>query len=438
MKAQSASRYGRSDRCFFALMLAGIGVIFYLMCAHTPLMMDDYDYSFSWATGEKLTSLSDIFASQIAHYSLWGGRSVTHFLVQLFLLMGKPIFNIANTAMYLMLLGEMYMLSRNRAKESDWLLVLIAHLLLMCSVEFFGVAFLWLDGACNYLWGTVLALLPLLVMKSEREAGRFACDKPRCWICVPLYFVCGWTNENTACGVLAIMIVLLGWDMYKKRRIHLWRVCALIAHALGVAVLLLAPGNFARAAGEISRSFVLEMIYRAVVTMYCFVRYAGIPCLLSAAVLFIAVRKKVQLRIEWLLMLIGCALLCACALIGSPQISDRSFTAVIVLAICTLMALLTDARIWMDNQRIYIGALLMIVSVFVGMQALGAVKIHEAAWSEQLTHIDQVVKKGQKSVQVSSVLSDSRFTMDIVLGEDPTTWPNSTLGKYYGVDIIGQ
>jgi hypothetical protein len=70
-------------------MLAGIGVIFYLMCAHTPLMMDDYDYSFSWATGEKLTSLSDIFASQIAHYSLWGGRSVTHFLVQLFLLMGN-------------------------------------------------------------------------------------------------------------------------------------------------------------------------------------------------------------------------------------------------------------------------------------------------------------------------------------------------------------
>ena len=32
------------------------------------------------------------------------------------------------------------------------------------GVSFLGTVFLWLDGACNYLWGTALALLPLLII----------------------------------------------------------------------------------------------------------------------------------------------------------------------------------------------------------------------------------------------------------------------------------
>ena len=43
----------------------------------------------------------------------------------------------------------------------------------LLAVPFFGTVFLWLDGACNYLWGTALALTPLLILKSEREGGFF-------------------------------------------------------------------------------------------------------------------------------------------------------------------------------------------------------------------------------------------------------------------------
>ena len=78
------------------LLLAVIGVTMFLLNAHTPLMMDDYDYSFSWSTGERLSGVSDILASQAVHYRIWGGRSVVHFLAQLFLYLGKPVFNAAN------------------------------------------------------------------------------------------------------------------------------------------------------------------------------------------------------------------------------------------------------------------------------------------------------------------------------------------------------
>ena len=138
-------------RAVFLLLLALIGCVMLLLNAHTPLMMDDYDYSFSWSTGERVSGLADVIASQAAHYRLWGGRSVVHALAQLFLSMDKRVFDVANTLVYLLLLLELYALSRPAGRRWCWPLLLVAHGALFAGVPFFGTVFLWLTGACNYL-----------------------------------------------------------------------------------------------------------------------------------------------------------------------------------------------------------------------------------------------------------------------------------------------
>ena len=82
----------RARQGLFALILLAIFAQMLVLNAHTPLMMDDYDYSFSWSTGERIDGIADVLASQAAHYRLWGGRSVVHALAQLFLWLGKPVF----------------------------------------------------------------------------------------------------------------------------------------------------------------------------------------------------------------------------------------------------------------------------------------------------------------------------------------------------------
>ena len=42
-----AARGNRARRALFALLILGIFAQMLLLTAHTPLMMDDYDYSFS-------------------------------------------------------------------------------------------------------------------------------------------------------------------------------------------------------------------------------------------------------------------------------------------------------------------------------------------------------------------------------------------------------
>ena len=163
----------RARRGLFALLLLAIFAQMLALNAHTPLMMDDYDYSFSWSTGRLVAGAADVLASQAAHYRLWGGRSVVHALAQLFLWLGKPVFNVTNAAMYVLLLLELLALAGHGLRRADCLHLLLAHGALLLGVPFFGTVFLWLDGACNYLWGTALALVPLLIAQSEREGGFF-------------------------------------------------------------------------------------------------------------------------------------------------------------------------------------------------------------------------------------------------------------------------
>ena len=195
----------------FAGLLVLIAATMFALNAHTPLQMDDYDYSISWATGKPVSGLADVIASQAAHYRLWGGRSVVHALTQMFLYMGKGVFNIANTVMYLLLLLEIYALAKPREKRFCWTLLLAEHTFLFFGVSFFGTVFLWLDGACNYLWGTVLALLPLcLAPRASEKTDALSV------ISIPACFLAGWTNENTACGVLAATILLVGYRKFRK------------------------------------------------------------------------------------------------------------------------------------------------------------------------------------------------------------------------------
>lgn len=429
----------RKDRLLFALALVFIFVSVLLLNAHTPLMMDDYDYSFSWATGKRLDGVSDILASQAAHYRLWGGRSMVHFLAQLFLYLGKPAFNIANALMYVLLLLEILYLAGRRRQACNGRMLLIAHTALMLTVPFFGTVFLWLDGACNYLWGTALAILPLVILKSEREGGFFDAGYSHGILALPVCLIAGWTNENAACGVLAAAFLMMLWDRRNGRPVRSWRLAAWAAQALGVALMLLAPGNFARAAGESSRGVIAELLYRFAVTSYCMLRYAGVHAALLGMLLLLVRKRKASVCTERIVILLGTALLSAYALVGSPQISDRSFTVVLVLMMAAWLSALTDLTAdWegrMSPYRLPVGCMAAALLVWISFGAWRDVTAHEAAWLTQTRAMEAAAAAGESDVFVSSVPGTSRFTMEITLASDPSAWPNSTLGKYYGVRV---
>ena len=423
--------------CVFAALLMLMAGTMFLLNAHTPLQMDDYDYSFSWSTGKPLSGVADVLASQAAHYRLWGGRSVVHTLAQLFLYAGKAVFNAANTVMYVLLVLELYALAKPKGRRFCWPVLLTIHAALFTLVPFFGTVFLWLDGACNYLWGTTLALLPLLLVPKLTDGKKHAASGI---IAVPIAFLSGWTNENAACGVLAAVFCLLADKMRRKEHVPLAAWLCLAAQAAGAAVMILAPGNFVRASAYAYDSMALEMLKRVIrVTLYTVV-YAGV--LLSAVPLVGAAGRALGVPVRgrktaWLLL---AALLSAYAMAASPELSDRSYTCVIALTLSALATIIgdIDAHVRaLDAAKLCALPLALMLLVFDGCRALQDVSAHEAAWNAQLAKIEQAAAAGETSVTVDSVESRSRFTTSIVLERDAGAWPNSTLSKWFGVAVNG-
>ena len=400
--------------CVFAALLMLMAGTMLLLNAHTPLQMDDYDYSFSWSTGKPLSGVADVLASQAAHYRLWGGRSVVHALAQLFLYAGKGIFNVANTAMYVLFVLELYVLAKPKGRRFCWPVLLMLHTALFTLVPFFGTVFLWLDGACNYLWGTALALLPLLIVPKLLDGSRHAALGV---IGIPICFLSGWTNENAACGVLAAVFLLLADKLRRKERPPMAAWLCFAAQAVGAAVMILAPGNFARASAYTYDSMALEIVKRLIcITAYMAV-YAGV--LLAALPLTYETGRALK----------------------APELSDRSYTCVIALLLAALATLIgdLDAHVRaLDAAKLCALPLSVFLLLYGGYQAAKDVSAHETAWNAQLESIETAVQGGKTEVQIASVESHSRFTMDIVLEKDADSWPNSTLSKWFGIRVMGK
>jgi len=68
--------------------------LFLILNIYTPLVADDYSLSLG------IHSMPDIFRSIYKLYYNWSGRGVVIFFGQFWLLVGKPLFNIANTLVY--------------------------------------------------------------------------------------------------------------------------------------------------------------------------------------------------------------------------------------------------------------------------------------------------------------------------------------------------
>ena len=243
------------DKISVNMIFVFFSIAFLIRNLLIPLVADDYSYAFIW-NGDgggnilynispdlhRINSFHDILLSQWSHYFTWGGRTVAHTLVQLFVWFGKPLFDIANTIVFITLVLLIFKLSNISYKSITrlslmWILIGIW----VCVSDFIGTI-IWLTGSCNYLWMSVLQLIflvpYLLSLYSNQNISPV--------LMFPLGVLAGWSNEIGGFSVLfiAVSIMIL---MKSKRTLQNWAITGLAAFIIGYSLLIFAPGNFHRA-----------------------------------------------------------------------------------------------------------------------------------------------------------------------------------------------
>ena len=186
----------RNSRSIGVITLtAVIAVVFSFMLYcnyHTSLLVDDYGYCFDFSTGwdspdpdglippaasERITSVFSIFGSMASHRECHSGRVLSHFLVQLFLMPSKDLFNVFNTIVFIVQAVFIYLCSTVLTGRKTMLgaaaSILFTFMSLFMFQPVFGEINLWLDGSLNYLWTSTYTVIYIYFYL------KYNCDKYR-------------------------------------------------------------------------------------------------------------------------------------------------------------------------------------------------------------------------------------------------------------------
>lgn len=321
------------------IILLGISIlVMYLTHRRVPFMMDDLWYSTMLSEDTPIRTLGDIVKSQIWHYKNWGGRSMTHGILQLTLLTGEQVADILNIIFTLLLAGSICLVARQRHLGAFF----GATAMVLGLNANWKMSMFWQAGAANYLYITVFILL--FVFCYLREVGEDTTVSPLpgivFWI-LPLGILAGWSNENMGPAVWLLSVAVILTTAKKKSRIPCWMLVGSVSALLGSIMVIVAPGNFVRSSQAPDREygFLWRLFMRCYAEGKATMEYLFPTLLVLAAVLLVG---KCTLKIPigrqniYLLLL---ALLSWGAMVLSPHYPDRASFGTMVFLICVIISM---------------------------------------------------------------------------------------------------
>lgn len=416
---------------FFALML---------LCTHwTDLIADDYRYCFSYADDTRIESVAQIFPSMAAHRQSMNGRVVPHFLVQLFLLLPKGVFDVVNALFFVLLIWLLHELAVGKGLPNPVLACALFFALWAFQPDF-GQVFLWLTGAVNYLWCGVFSLLWLLpLVKSFRDD--WTPGKALTALYVVFSFPVGAYSENGTVALVAMWLAfaLVDWIWFKHRP-ALWKILALAAMLAGFAYMMSAPAETVNKSAEMTFKVLLSNFAE---TGRMYLRFW--PLLVCFPVFYaLAVYRKVDLKTRLLsLVLLFGSLAGQFVLTFAMYCAGRSMHIALVLLLAADAVLL--ARLYdLPGRNLVIalccvGMLLMGRSLFIG---LPDIRDTHALLQYNEDFITECAARGEKEVELWRPYARTSWSalegLAYLNTEDPGDWPNVYMAKFYGVDkVIG-
>lgn len=408
----------------------------------TPYVADDYTFSFSYATGERLTGLWDVLQSQWYHYFHWSGRFIIKCLAQFFTVLPKGVFDLLNAAVYAGLGLVLHRLAQGQRQRFAPVVLALIYLSLWMVSPVFGQTNLWMCGSFNYLWATFFctaALLPY-ALHFHRPLS------PRRWLapaCLLGGLVAGWASENTSAGLLVALVLCVGFFLWRDRKAPLWAWLGLLGALAGFALLILAPGNYQRQdAAADPRGPLTILAVRFLTALDKLVSGGGLVLLVLFAALFclLALQKPKASGLLWPLALFAAALGANFAMILSPVYYDRSTHGVFTFltAACAACAVQLEGR----EVRRVLAAGAAGLTMAAAVQFVWAGYDIASFFAMKQTRASELAARAaacEAEVVTYAIEPYTRWCSGWGLPDlrqDPDDWVCADTAKYYGLDSL--
>lgn len=217
-----------------------------LLNSKCGFLSDDYHFLFVWKdfmpTGndKPIENIADIIESAKNYYNLSGGRIIPHFFAFIFVNIDKWIFNILNSAVFVLLGNIIYKYAFNKESRGAFCQAAV-YISLFLFIPSFGDNVLWISGAVNYLWTGTLMLYCIYFCERHFDSHNIGTNA----VMLFLVLLSSSTNEITG-GMLAVWLTV--YLLANKHKFNLKAVLFYILCTFGECLVVLAPGNANRAA----------------------------------------------------------------------------------------------------------------------------------------------------------------------------------------------
>lgn len=328
----------KDNKYFYYGYLLLIGVAFYVMNVFTPLFSDDWHFAFIFRTDTRIKTLGDVLYSEYLHYLNYTGRTVPHFFVQLFDgILGKSVFNVFN-AVILVLFLHLLSSTFSDDKKSRYACLSIFAFFFFIVIRGFGDEFLWMSGACNYLWcATLLLLFHRLFLKEITSSYYYP-------LLLIFGLLSGWTNESLVLGMVVGYLVYI-WD--NKGKINRLQAFMLIGFFIGVCFLVLSPAAYQRFLYNQKTAFSLSTTLSAYSQAFLYlVNLRILPFILLLSIVLYSIKKAETVRIfKKNKYLIICLIITLLFIVFTKENSDRARFGIEFFALLLLVRLLVIIKI---------------------------------------------------------------------------------------------
>ena len=404
----------------------------------TPYICDDFTYDLNFLTGEPLGSIFEIVPSMYAHSFSMNGRLISHGLAQVFMLLSPGVFDVVNTAVFV---GTLWLMHRLCGSESALLLV-CSFCLLWLLMPVFGQVALWQVGAVNYFWslGALLLYIAPELVRFLEGRGLLWRNWHRAAFCVYGFFF-GWYNEIASfVGICMVPCLILLGLWLNKDKIRLHRLLPVLFAVLGYGVMLSMPAQAANKSGGLTAALLLR---RFAVCSGMLVKYL-LPLLIPLAViLFFSFRSlpRKKLVLSGLFALAG---VCANYMpLAASYYPERCLCTPVLLLIMALLFPLSEfaKREYCMNFCLACVLVICLTVPFILTGSADIVSCHRQHAQREQT-IAAAVEAGEGDVTANVVIPQTRWSgywgvRDLT--DDPDTWPNHDMARYYGLDsLIGE
>lgn len=410
----------------------------------TPLIADDFVYTFIFGSSTPVTSIGDIITSQTAYYLTWGGRVTAEVLTQTFMFLGKDVFNLANSLCYIAFCLAVYFLAVGRKIRFE--LLLLTMILIWFFTPMFGQTVMWLTGSCNYLWcGTIILLAILPFRLYEEKQTKILRSIWFAVVMVPLFFLSGITNENTAGAMILIMMMFCLVYYKQKIKIPVFAFTGLFFSICGFLCMIFAPGNGLRATNESAVSEVTMMVgSNPIITRlsyFAYNLYMLMPLIILASIAFVLLKNE-KSRKE--MIVFGIFVIAAVAamfvMLAPPKFPPRAMFGLAAFLIIAVVYAFSQLKFNSERIRKFVLIPGSCVLVFY-LMSLGYVGVDAITVNKQYVARVQMIQeqKNEALIQVPGIVPLSSHNGMYGLKDvqmDPNHWVNRALADYFGVPNI--